>query len=107
MSVVPGVSIGNPELASLGKFRMDTINVGLLGRNQPLAQRIADRARHDRLVEVVDKMLALVPKLRAARADGERATLQNAVTATDAEIDHLVYELYGLTAEEIKIVEGE
>jgi len=28
-------------------------------------------------------------------------------TTTDAEIDRLVYELYGLTEEEIKIVEGE
>ena len=27
--------------------------------------------------------------------------------ATDKEIDHLVYELYGLTADEIKIVEGD
>jgi hypothetical protein len=27
--------------------------------------------------------------------------------ATDAEIDCLVYELYGLNADEIKIVEGE
>jgi hypothetical protein len=31
--------------------------------------------------------------------------LQNAVTTTEAEIDRLVYELYGLTEEEIKIVE--
>ena len=42
--VVPGARISNPELESLGKFKMDAINVGLLGRNQPLAQRIADRA---------------------------------------------------------------
>ena len=46
----------------------------------------ADRARHDRLVTLVDKMLALTPKLRA--------------------IDVLVYELYGLTSEEIALVEG-
>jgi len=38
---------------------------------------------HDRMVELVDKMLTLAPKLRAAKADAERATLQNAVTATD------------------------
>jgi iron(III) transport system substrate-binding protein len=42
--VVPGVAISNPELESLGRFKMDAINVGLLGRNQPMAQRIADRA---------------------------------------------------------------
>ena len=36
----------------------------------------------------------------------EKATLQNAVTATDQQIDALVYDLYGLTEDEIKLVEG-
>lgn len=66
----------------------------------------ADKARHDKLVALVDKMLALMPKLRAAASDSEKATLQNAVTATDRQIDALVYELYGLTPEEIQLVEG-
>ena len=53
----------------------------------------------------------VLPKLRAgpsgrAPADSEKAVLQNAVTATDQQIDALVYELYGLTPEEIKLVEG-
>jgi hypothetical protein len=65
-----------------------------------------DRARHDKMVELVDKMLALTPKLRAAKADAERKTLQNAVSATDQQINALVYELYGLTKDEIKLVEG-
>jgi len=59
-----------------------------------------------RISELSQKALTLVPKLRAVRTDAERATLQNAVTTTDAEIDRLVYELYGLTEKEIKIVEG-
>ena len=54
----------------------------------------------------MDKLLGLMPKLRAATAESEKATLQNAVTATDQQIDSLVYELYGLTADEIKLVEG-
>jgi hypothetical protein len=53
------------------------------------------------------KMLALTPKLRAAKTDAERQTLQNAVTATDQQVDALVYELYGLTPEEIALVERE
>lgn len=48
----------------------------------------------------------VLPKLRAATADSEKAVLQNAVTATDQQIDQLVYELYGLTPEEIQLVEG-
>lgn len=66
----------------------------------------SDRARHDKLVALVDKMLVLTPKLRAAKSDAERATLQNAVTATDRQIDALVYELYGLTPDEIELVES-
>ena len=58
------------------------------------------------LVVLVDKMLGLMPKLRTATWDSEKATLQNAVTATDQQIDALVYELYGLTEDEIKLVEG-
>ena len=73
-------------------------------REVPIAK--PDKARHDKLVLLVDKMLGLMPKLRAATADSEKAVLQNAVTATDQQIDQLVYELYGLTAEEIKLVEG-
>lgn len=36
----------------------------------------------------------------------EDEQLQRAIAATDTEIDRLVYELYGLTDEEIKIVES-
>ncbi len=67
---------------------------------------VADKSRHDKLVLLVDKLLGLMPKLRAATAESEKAVLQNAVTATDQQIDALVYDLYGLTEDEIKLVEG-
>lgn len=41
--VVPGVKVNNAELESLGKFKADTLNVGELGKNQPAAQKVADR----------------------------------------------------------------
>ena len=63
-------------------------------------------AQHAKLVLLVDKMLALMPKLRAAPSDAAKATLQNAVTAPDRQIDALVYELYGLFPEEITLVEA-
>jgi hypothetical protein len=65
-----------------------------------------DKTQHDKLVVLVDKLLGLTPKLRAATSDAEKATLQNAVTATDQQIDQRVYELYELTPEEIALVEG-
>ncbi len=48
----------------------------------------------------------LNPFFSALGWDMQKATLQNAVTATDQQIDALVYELYGLTEDEIKLVEG-
>jgi hypothetical protein len=35
----------------------------------------------------------------------DKTILQRQIDATDKQIDNLVYELYGLTEEEIKIVE--
>lgn len=52
-------------------------------------------------------MLELHKKLGAAKAPNEKTRLQREIDATDGQIDKLVYELYGLTEEEIKIVEGE
>jgi hypothetical protein len=67
----------------------------------------ADKSRHDRLVKLVEQMLALHPQLAAAKTPQERTALERQITATDAQIDRLVYDLYGLTDDEIKIVEGE
>ena len=41
---VVGKVSGNAELASLGEFRQDTLNVSLFGRNQGAAQQAYDRA---------------------------------------------------------------
>ena len=41
---VAGKVRDNRELAALGDFRKDSLNVSLLGRNQALAQQIYDRA---------------------------------------------------------------
>ena len=51
-------------------------------------------------------MLELHRRRQAAESDGEREMLQRQIDATDREIDTLVYELYGLSEDEIKIVEG-
>jgi iron(III) transport system substrate-binding protein len=41
--VVSSARVSNPVLNSLGEFAYDPINVAMLGRNQPLAQKIFDR----------------------------------------------------------------
>ncbi len=52
-------------------------------------------------------MLDLNKKLAYASDDQEKTLFARRIDSTDRQIDKLVYELYGLTEEEIKIVEGE
>jgi len=65
----------------------------------------ADKARHDRMVALVEQMLALHKQLAAAKTPDSKTFLQRQIEATDKQIDRLVYELYGLTEEEVRIVE--
>ena len=58
------------------------------------------------MVTLLTQMLDLNKKLQDARLEQERTMLSRQIEALDAAIDKLVYELYGLTNEEIKIVEG-
>ncbi|MCI0476926.1 MAG: hypothetical protein L0Y55_11805, partial [Anaerolineales bacterium] len=67
---------------------------------------IERRAVHDRMVQLVEQMLDLHKRLHAAQTQTDRELYQRQIDATDKQIDALVYELYGLTEEEIKIVEG-
>ena len=74
----------------------------------------ADVARHERMVALVEQMLALHRQRQAARTPHEQSVLDAQIAATDRQmalcarpaIDRLVYELYELTEEEIQIVEG-
>jgi len=64
-----------------------------------------ETTRHDRMVQPVEQMLEL-DRRQAAASASDRELYQRQIDATDREIDRLVYELYGLTDEEIAIVEG-
>jgi hypothetical protein len=65
----------------------------------------ADRERHDRMVDLVEEMLALHRQLAVARTDHEQTNLKRQIDATDSRINRLVYDLYNLTDDEIRIVE--
>jgi len=51
-------------------------------------------------------MMTLNDCILKGATEHEQAALKRQIAATDREIDRLVYELYGLTAEEVAIVEG-
>jgi hypothetical protein len=64
-----------------------------------------DKARHDRMVALVTEMLELHKHLSQAKTDQEKRLITQEIESTDRQIDSLVYGLYGLTADEIDIVE--
>ena len=63
------------------------------------------KKQHNRIDSAVESILQLHKDLAAAKTPGEQISIERQIASTDAEIDRLVYELYGLTEEEIAIVE--
>ena len=62
-------------------------------------------AKHDKLVALVDRMLELNSKKNALPPSSERERIEREIAVTDEKIDEIVYGLYGLTEEEIRVVE--
>jgi hypothetical protein len=87
------IHVQNEELASLPLPKVNFTNP-------------ADKSWHDRLVDLVEQMLAAKARLPSAKTERDREFYANKCAALDQQIDALVYHLYGLTAEEIKLVEG-
>ncbi|MBI1803408.1 MAG: Eco57I restriction-modification methylase domain-containing protein [Ignavibacteriae bacterium] len=64
-----------------------------------------EKQMHDELVALVETMLELHKQLNKVSFDSEKEPIQRQIAATDKKINELVYKLYGLTEEEIGIVE--
>jgi len=64
------------------------------------------REAFEALVEHMDCILRPHKNLPLTKTDHDKTLLERPIGATDREIDALVYTLYGLTDEEIRIVEG-
>ena len=87
---------------------------GYVGRGEEPSEAVTlfddgDKARHDKMVELVTRMMEL--KKQQARAPKKQSPsakqlLNQKLAITDQQIDALVYELYDLTEDEVRIVEG-
>jgi len=88
-----------------GFFRYFTQFIGQLPIRRIDFVKLEEKAVHDRIVQLVDSMQALHKQQGTAKSDANRELYQRQIDATDREIDRLVYKLYGLTEDEIKIVE--
>jgi hypothetical protein len=67
----------------------------------------SEKALHDKLVSLVDRMLELHKKKNALPPSAEREKIEREIAIPDEKIDEIVYELYGITEEEKKIIEGD
>lgn len=92
-STFPTLHVQNEEISSLP---IRTVNLNSL----------EEKKMHDELVSLVDKMLDLHKHLQKANFQSEREPIERQIAATDKKIDELVYKLYGLTEEEIRLVES-
>jgi type I restriction-modification system DNA methylase subunit len=66
----------------------------------------SEKAIHDRLVSLVDRMLELHKKKSSIPPSAEREKTEREIAVTDEKIDDIVYGLYGVTEGERKIIEG-
>ncbi|MCL2156497.1 MAG: hypothetical protein FWH54_00560 [Methanobrevibacter sp.] len=64
------------------------------------------KTKQSSLIKNVDKILALYNDLDQAKTPHEKKLFETQIISTDKKIDKMVYELYGLTEEEIAIVEN-
>jgi hypothetical protein len=87
-------------MAQFRKAYLDVLPVPVVGGSTPQG-----RKQRDRLTALVQSMLELHGALLSAGTDHEATLVQRQIDATDRKIDQLVYELYGLTDDEIRIVE--
>ncbi len=81
-------------------------HVEMLPIKQPDFSTREGKAAHARMISLVDRMLALQKKRLAAHTDPEKVLIQRHIVATDRQIDEFVYELYGLTENEIRMIES-
>jgi hypothetical protein len=65
----------------------------------------ASKVQMNSLISLVKQMLKLHKHLANTKTSTDRELYQRQIDATDRQIDELVYELYDLTKEEIRIVE--
>ena len=64
----------------------------------------AEKAAHEKMVALVEQMLALHKSKAGAKTQAEMDLYERQIKAVDGQIDALVYALYGLNEEEIGIV---
>jgi hypothetical protein len=100
ISIPFGIRAGQYRYRLIYQY-MEKVPIRVIDFRQPL-----DKTGHDKIVSLVERMLDLHKHLTEAKVPSNREVLRRQIEATDQEMDGLVYDLYGLTEEEVKIIEA-
>jgi hypothetical protein len=95
----------NPEMGE-ALAEVKRTNVAALPIYQCDLSHPADKKRHNKMIELVHSMMTLNTLLAESRTPHERTSFEGAIKSTDRMIDDLVYELFGLSQDEIAAVEA-
>ncbi len=94
-----------------GKKRGVGVDIGVLVfRKFPIPEinfsNPKEKQIHDTIVQLVDNLLYLNKELHKSNLETQQEQLQRAIKHSENKIDEMVYELYGLNEEEIRVVEN-
>ena len=87
--------------AEIKKVNLDQIPIRKIDFQNP-----EEKEMYNRIISLVDQMLSAKKQLLVTKTESDKNYLNRKCEQLDKEIDQLVYQLYGLTEDEIKIVEG-
>lgn len=109
--------------STLGHFYFRSVCAGLEGEKEtylrffgqylegfpvfvPDLRDASQKSRHARILRLVEQMVEGARHAARARTDKDKAYHQSKCEAFDHQIDRLIYELYGLTEEQMQVMEG-
>jgi type I restriction-modification system DNA methylase subunit len=95
--------LGDPDKG--GRLELRSIHVSQFPVKKDEQNTSSSKSYHSEIISLVTSILSLHAQLPGAHTDFEKERLARQIESADRRIDELVYELYGLTSEEIKIVE--
>ena len=69
------------------------------------ASNLVDISHHERIVKFVDRIMELHDRYDKTRTPADKELYERQIAAVDKQLDQHVYQLYGLSADEIMMVE--
>jgi len=98
--------LGDPDKG--GRLELRDVHVKTTPIRRIDFENLAEKLAHDEIVRLVEKILALQKERQSVRREDDLDRVRNLerqIAQVDAEIDQRVYALYGLSEEEIAVVE--